>query len=90
VLTLTLTGLTADSTLAGGPGARPHRRLGSVAAMLAGGATGAGILQWSPTAVIAGAALLVTLVAGALVTAIPQVGDPSPTVGRSRSTTVSV
>ncbi len=36
VLTLTLTGLTADSALAGGPGAKPHRRLGSVAAMLAG------------------------------------------------------
>jgi uncharacterized membrane protein YoaK (UPF0700 family) len=31
VLTLTLTGLAADSTLAGGPGAKPHRRLGSVA-----------------------------------------------------------
>ena len=26
VLTLTLTGLAADSTLAGGPGAKPHRR----------------------------------------------------------------
>ena len=38
VLTLTLTGLAADSALAGGTGARPHRRLGSVAAMLAGAA----------------------------------------------------
>jgi hypothetical protein len=57
--------------------------------MLAGGAAGAGILQWSPTAVIAGAALLVTLVAGAIVTAIPQVRGLSPTAGRSRSTTVS-
>jgi hypothetical protein len=47
-------------------------------------------VPWSPTVVIAGAALLVNLVAGALVTAIPQVGDLSPTVGRSRSTTVSV
>ena len=52
VLTLTLTGLTADSALAGGPGAKPHRRLGSVAAMLAGAAAGAGILEWSPAAVI--------------------------------------
>ena len=34
VLTLTLTGLAADSALAGGSGARPARRLGSVAAML--------------------------------------------------------
>ncbi len=54
------------------------------------GAAGAEILQWSPTAVIAGAALLVTLVAGALVTAIPQVGGLSPAAGRSHSTTVSV
>jgi len=53
VLTLTLTGLAADSALAGGPGPKPHRRLGSVAAMLAGALAGAGILQWSPTAVIA-------------------------------------
>jgi len=69
VLTLTLTGLTADSALAGGPGAKPHRRLGSVAAMLAGAAAGAGILQWSPTAVIAIAAALAAAVAGAFMTA---------------------
>jgi Protein of unknown function (DUF1275) len=56
VLTLTLAGLTADSALARGTGARPHRRLGSVAAMLAGAAAGAGLLQWSPDAVIALAA----------------------------------
>ena len=71
VLTLTLTGLAADGALVGGPGARPHRRLGSVAAMLAGAAAGAGILQWSPTAVIAIAAALVAVVAGAFLTAIP-------------------
>jgi uncharacterized membrane protein YoaK (UPF0700 family) len=70
VLTLTLTGLTADSTLAGGPGAKPRRRLGSVAAMLAGAAAGAGILQWSPAAVIAIAAALVAAVAVAFTTAI--------------------
>jgi uncharacterized membrane protein YoaK (UPF0700 family) len=69
VLTLTLTGLTADSALAGGPGAKPHRRLGSVAAMLAGAGAGAGILQWSPTAVIAIAAALAAAVAGAFMTA---------------------
>lgn len=69
VLTLTLTGLTADSALAGGPGAKPHRRLGSVAAMLAGAAAGAGILEWSPAAVIGIAAALVAAVA--FMTAIP-------------------
>jgi uncharacterized membrane protein YoaK (UPF0700 family) len=62
VLTLTLTGLAADNRAAGGPGAKPHRRLGSVAAMLAGAAAGAGILRWSPAAVIALAALLVAAV----------------------------
>ena len=68
VLTLTLTGLAADSTLAGGPGPKPHRRLGSVAAMLGGAAAGAGILQWSPVAVIAIAAALVAAVAVAFMT----------------------
>ena len=73
VLTLTLTGLTADSALARGPGARPHRRLGSVAAMLAGAAAGAGLLQWSPDAVIALAAGLVAVVAGTfLAAALPR------------------
>jgi uncharacterized membrane protein YoaK (UPF0700 family) len=69
VLTLTLTGLTADSALAGGPGARPHRRLGSVAAMLAGAAAGAGLVQWSPDAVIALAAALVAVVGGTFLAA---------------------
>ena len=64
VLTLTLTGLAADSAPAGGPGARPHRRLGSIAAMLAGAAAGAAILQWSPAAVIALAAALAAAVGG--------------------------
>jgi uncharacterized membrane protein YoaK (UPF0700 family) len=68
VLTLTLTGLAADSALAGGPGPKPHRRLGSVAAMLGGAAAGAGILQWSPVAVIAIAAALVAAVAIAFMT----------------------
>jgi uncharacterized membrane protein YoaK (UPF0700 family) len=69
VLTLTLTGLTADSVLAGGPGARPHRRLGSIAAMLAGAAIGAVTLEWSPPAAIALAAALVAAVAATLVRA---------------------
>jgi len=47
VLTLTLTGLAADSALAGGPGPKPHRRLGSVAAMLAGALAGAAT-SWLP------------------------------------------
>ncbi|HEY2579219.1 MAG TPA: YoaK family protein, partial [Streptosporangiaceae bacterium] len=73
VLTLTLTGLTADSALAGGSGAKPHRRLGSVAAMLAGAAAGAAILQWSPAAVIALAAALAIAVAVAFMTTARRV-----------------
>jgi uncharacterized membrane protein YoaK (UPF0700 family) len=79
VLTLTLTGLTADSAMAGGPGARPHRRLGSVAAMLAGAGAGAGILQWwSPAPVIAVAAALVATVAVAFMTAVPATAHKLP------------
>ena len=77
VLTLTLTGLAADSALAGGSGAKPHRRLGSVAAML-GAAAGAGILQWSPTAVIAIAADLVAAVASAVMLLSPGSAQASP------------
>jgi uncharacterized membrane protein YoaK (UPF0700 family) len=78
VLTLTLTGLAADSTPAGGPGAKPHRRLGSVAAMLAGAAAGAGLLQASPTAVIAVAAALVAAVSASFLTTTRTPARPSP------------
>jgi uncharacterized membrane protein YoaK (UPF0700 family) len=65
VLTLTLTGLAADNALAGGSGAKASRRLGSIAAMLAGAAAGALLLRWSPTAVLTLAAILVAVVAAA-------------------------
>jgi uncharacterized membrane protein YoaK (UPF0700 family) len=87
VLTLTLTGLSADSALARGPGAKPHRRLGSIAAMLAGAAAGAAILQWSPTAVIALAAILVAAVSLALVRVARQAEaerQPQPADFRSK------
>lgn len=63
VLTLSLTGLTADSSVAGGSGARPVRRLGSIGAMLGGAAAGAALLQTSPSAVIGIAAALTAIVA---------------------------
>jgi len=44
VLTLTLTGLAADSTLAGGAGPRPARRLLATAIMFGGAAVGAGLI----------------------------------------------
>jgi uncharacterized membrane protein YoaK (UPF0700 family) len=82
VLTLTLTGVAADSTLAGGPGAKPHRRLGSVAVMLAGAAAGAGLLQLSPTAVLAVAAVLVAAVSATFLTAIRRQARTSPPASR--------
>jgi uncharacterized membrane protein YoaK (UPF0700 family) len=84
VLTLTLTGLSADSALAGGPGAKPHRRLGSVTAMLAGAAAGAGILQLSPTAVIAIAAILVAAVSAFFMTAARNPGRRAPAPAPAR------
>jgi uncharacterized membrane protein YoaK (UPF0700 family) len=68
VLSLTLTGLAADSALVGGSGSRPHRRLGSVAAMLAGAAIGASLLQVSPSGAIGLAAALAASVAVAFAT----------------------
>jgi uncharacterized membrane protein YoaK (UPF0700 family) len=47
VLTLTLTGLAADSWFAGGNNPRPARRTGAVAAMLAGAFFGAGLVLHS-------------------------------------------
>ena len=62
VLTLTLTGLAADSVLAGGSGARLPRRLGSVLADAGRRAVGALLLQvCAPTWVIALAAVLVVI-----------------------------
>jgi uncharacterized membrane protein YoaK (UPF0700 family) len=75
VLTLTLVGLAADSALAGGTGAKAPRRLGSVAAMLAGAGAGALLLQVSATAVIALAALIVAVVAAVFFTARPAADD---------------
>ena len=46
VLTLTLTGLAADSSLAGGNNPRPLRRIFSVVAMFAGAAIGAILLRY--------------------------------------------
>jgi uncharacterized membrane protein YoaK (UPF0700 family) len=63
VLTLALTGLAADSPLAGAHGQKPLRRLGSVLAMLAGAAAGALLLRVTISGVLVLAAALVALVA---------------------------
>lgn len=58
VLTLTLTGLAADSTPAGGQAARPGRRLLSVLAMFLGALAGAALLLYTDLARTLGLALL--------------------------------
>jgi len=61
VLTLTLTGLSADSRAAGGTGTNSRRRVGAVIAIFAGAALGAGLLVhvglYAPLA-LAGAVVL--------------------------------
>jgi uncharacterized membrane protein YoaK (UPF0700 family) len=47
VLTLTVTGIAADSSLAGGNNPHWRRRGGAVAAMLVGAAVGAAMVRWS-------------------------------------------
>jgi len=64
VLTLTVTGLAADSSLAGGDNPRWLRRVGAVVAMVTGAALGAAIVQQSLTGtlgVCAGVAALCAL-----------------------------
>ncbi|AQT78048.1 hypothetical protein B1R94_00520 [Mycolicibacterium litorale] len=66
VLTLTVTGLAADSRIAGGPGAKPVRRFASIAAMLAGAAIGALLVQVSVPLTVGAVAICVLLGAGLL------------------------
>ena len=62
VLTMTLTGIAADSTLAGGEGSRLGRRLLAVGAMLTGAAFGALLVLDVSTAVALGTAAAVLAV----------------------------
>jgi uncharacterized membrane protein YoaK (UPF0700 family) len=61
VLTMTLTGLAADSPLAGGSGERSARRLAAVVAMFAGALSGALLLKTSLESSLAAAAILALL-----------------------------
>jgi uncharacterized membrane protein YoaK (UPF0700 family) len=64
VLTLTITGFAADSSLARGTNAGWTRRVGSVVAMLAGAAAGASLLHSSLSLTLAIAALISGLCGG--------------------------
>jgi uncharacterized membrane protein YoaK (UPF0700 family) len=66
VLTLTITGIAADSALAGGTGSKAGRRLVSIAAMLAGAAIGAVLIRHTQ-AFIPLAIALATVITGAAV-----------------------
>ncbi|WP_432572168.1 DUF1275 family protein [Kineococcus sp. SYSU DK005] len=63
VVTSTLTGLAADSRLAGGTGEGWRRRLGAVLLILAGAAAGAALLRWHISAGLAVAAAITLLAA---------------------------
>ncbi|WP_373694852.1 YoaK family protein [Kineococcus terrestris] len=64
VVTSTLTGLAADSRLAGGDGGGWKRRLGAVVLIGAGAAAGAALLLWHIAAGLGAAALLLVVAAG--------------------------
>jgi len=77
VLTLTLTGLGADSSLAGGSNPRLARRLASVCAMLGGAVIGGLLVRSGATAGALGLAGLLALVATLLFVLRPE--KPAPT-----------
>ncbi len=75
VLTLTITGIAADSTLAGGTGSKSGRRLTAVAAMLVGALAGAALVLHARIYYPLLIALAVVM-AGAIMTY--QLGKPAP------------
>jgi uncharacterized membrane protein YoaK (UPF0700 family) len=64
VLTLTLTGLAADSTLAGGKNPHPSRRLQAIAAMFLGAAVGAFLVFHGGVIAVLAAALALLVLNG--------------------------
>jgi uncharacterized membrane protein YoaK (UPF0700 family) len=79
VLTLTLTGIAADSRIAGGSGAHTPRRILSVTAMLLGAAVGALlVLKVDPAAALGLAAGILALIVVASHRATPHVRSQPP------------
>jgi len=76
VLTLTITGIAADSALAGGPGSKAGSRLVPVATMLAGAVIGAVLVRHAPIGYPLAIAL-VTVVLGSLTSHILGRSDPA-------------
>jgi uncharacterized membrane protein YoaK (UPF0700 family) len=82
VLTMTVTGIAADSTIAGGKGSRAGRRLIAVVAMLAGAVVGAALIIHAHFFYALLIALIVTVIVAAT-TAI--LGKPEPVWVHSES-----
>jgi len=76
VLTLTVTGIAADSSLAGGAGSKIGRRLVSVVTMLVGALIGATLILHAPT-FIPLALALATVIAGAVISHLLGRSNPS-------------
>jgi uncharacterized membrane protein YoaK (UPF0700 family) len=75
VLTLTLTGLAADSSLAGGSNPRWVRRAASAGTMFAGAAVGAWLLSYSLALVLAICALVSAVCAAIVFVGLPASGQ---------------
>jgi uncharacterized membrane protein YoaK (UPF0700 family) len=75
VLTLTITGIAADSALAGGPGSKAGRRLVPVVTMLAGALVGAVLIRHAE-AYLPLVIALATIIAGAAVSHLTGRPDP--------------
>jgi uncharacterized membrane protein YoaK (UPF0700 family) len=76
VLTLTMTGLVADSALVGGPGSRAGRRLVAVSAMFLGALAGAACVIHSHAAISLSLALAVLAAVGATAFALLRSAPP--------------
>jgi uncharacterized membrane protein YoaK (UPF0700 family) len=76
VLTLTLTGIAADSSIAGGGGSRSGRRLIAVAAMLAGAVIGAALVLYVHIAYPLLIALVLLAIVAATVGVLGRAGSP--------------
>lgn len=83
VLTLTITGIGADSAIAGGGGSKLGRRVLSIAAMFLGALLGVLALRWGSPALLLGA-VLVLLVAVIAVSAFHLRSDESWVEGEHR------
>jgi uncharacterized membrane protein YoaK (UPF0700 family) len=82
VLTLTITGIAADSSIGGGPGSKAGRRLVAVGTMLAGAVIGASFIVHHQIVFPLVIAVIVTLGVGAIA---GRLGSSNPAWTRSKS-----